>query len=88
MPNRPLNPVELWHVDRRLLGSAPPRRLELSNDADSDRVGVVRSSCEAILVGGAGVLPTVVHVSPTNARYLATKARRGAHTLDVPLSAG
>ena len=29
---------------------------------------------------------TAVHLSPANARYLATKARRGAHTLDVPLA--
>jgi GTP cyclohydrolase II len=33
-------------------------------------------------------LPTGVHLSNANARYLATKAARGAHTLDVPLSAG
>jgi GTP cyclohydrolase II len=33
-------------------------------------------------------VPTGVHLSATNARYLATKAQRGAHTLDVPLSAG
>ena len=33
-------------------------------------------------------VPTDVHLSATNARYLATKAQRGAHTLDVPLSAG
>ena len=33
-------------------------------------------------------VPTGVHLSATNARHLATKARRGAHTLDVPLSAG
>jgi GTP cyclohydrolase II len=33
-------------------------------------------------------VPTAVHMFATNARYLATKARRGAHTLDVPLSAG
>jgi GTP cyclohydrolase II len=33
-------------------------------------------------------VPTGVHLSVANARYLATKARRGAHTLDVPLSAG
>jgi GTP cyclohydrolase II len=33
-------------------------------------------------------VPTGVHLSAANARYLATKARRGAHTLDVPLSAG
>ena len=31
---------------------------------------------------------TGVHLSAANARYLATKAAIGAHTLDVPLSAG
>jgi GTP cyclohydrolase II len=31
-------------------------------------------------------VPTSVHLSPTNARYLATKALRGAHTLDIPLA--
>jgi 5-amino-6-(5-phosphoribosylamino)uracil reductase len=33
------------------LGSASPRRLELSNSADFDRVDGVRASCDAILVG-------------------------------------
>jgi GTP cyclohydrolase II len=33
-------------------------------------------------------VPTRVHLSAANARYLATKAQRGAHTLDLPLSAG
>ena len=33
-------------------------------------------------------VPTGVHLSASNARYLTTKARRGAHTLDLPLSAG
>jgi 5-amino-6-(5-phosphoribosylamino)uracil reductase len=33
------------------LGSATPRRLELSNDADFDRVDALRASCDAILVG-------------------------------------
>jgi GTP cyclohydrolase II len=32
------------------------------------------------------VVPTGVHLSAENAGYLATKARRGAHTLDVPLA--
>jgi GTP cyclohydrolase II len=32
-------------------------------------------------------VPTGVHLSAANARYLATKAGRGAHTLDVPPSA-
>jgi GTP cyclohydrolase II len=36
----------------------------------------------------AARVPTRVHLSAANARYLVTKARRGAHTLDLPLSAG
>jgi GTP cyclohydrolase II len=32
-------------------------------------------------------VPTGVYLSDANADYLATKARRGAHTLDVPLAA-
>ena len=32
-------------------------------------------------------VPTGVHLSPANGRYLATKARRGAHTFDVGLPA-
>jgi GTP cyclohydrolase II len=32
-------------------------------------------------------VPTAMHLSEANARYLATKAQRGAHTLDVPFSA-
>jgi 5-amino-6-(5-phosphoribosylamino)uracil reductase len=37
------------------LSSASPRRLELSNRADFDRVDAVRASCDAILVGAATV---------------------------------
>jgi len=37
------------------LGAAAPRRLELSNDADFDRVDAVRASCDAIMVGAATV---------------------------------
>jgi 5-amino-6-(5-phosphoribosylamino)uracil reductase len=37
------------------LGAATPRRLELSNNADFDRVDAVRASCDAILVGAATV---------------------------------
>jgi GTP cyclohydrolase II len=54
----------------------------LSNNPDKARqlrrFGVTVTEC----------LPTKVHLSATNGRYLATKATRGAHTLDVPLSAG
>ncbi|MDX6326395.1 MAG: cyclohydrolase [Nocardioidaceae bacterium] len=34
-------------------------------------------------VAVTGRVPTGVHVSPANARYLTTKARRGAHTIDL-----
>jgi GTP cyclohydrolase II len=34
------------------------------------------------------LVPTGVHLSEMNARYLATKARRGAHTLEIPPSVG
>jgi 5-amino-6-(5-phosphoribosylamino)uracil reductase len=37
------------------LGSAAPRRLELSNNADFDRVDAVRATCDAIMVGAATV---------------------------------
>src|SRR3954453_13767883 len=37
------------------LGSATPCRLEMSNDADFDRVDAVRASCDAIMVGAATV---------------------------------
>ena len=33
----------------------------------------------------AALVPTGVHLSAANSRYLVTKARRGAHTLDLPL---
>jgi GTP cyclohydrolase II len=36
----------------------------------------------------AALVPTGVHLSAANARYLATKARRGAHTFDLRLPAG
>jgi len=39
-------------------------------------------------VAVASQVPTGVHLSAANARYLVTKALRGAHTLDIPLSAG
>src|SRR5689334_20156088 len=35
----------------------------------------------------AAQVPTGVHLSEANARYLAAKAGSGAHTLDIPLSA-
>ena len=59
------------------LGSA--RLALLSNNPDKaaqlGRLGVVVSE----------QVPTALHLNPANARYLAAKAQRGAHTLDVPL---
>ena len=55
-----------------LLGNNPDKAAQL------ERLGVVVNER----------VPTGVHLSAANARYLVTKARRGAHTLDVPLSAG
>ena len=56
------------------LGSASPRRLELSNDADFDRVDAVRASCDAILVGAA----TVRHDNPR--LLVRSQDRRDART--------
>lgn len=54
------------------LGTASPPRLELSNDADFDRVDAVRASCDAILVGAA----TVRHDNPR--LLVRSEARREA----------
>jgi GTP cyclohydrolase II len=54
----------------------------LSNNPDKAR------QLHRYAVTVAARVPTGVHLSASNARYLATKARRGAHTLDLPLSAG
>jgi GTP cyclohydrolase II len=64
----------------RALGA--PRISLLSNNPDKARQ-----------LGRFGVTVTArvqtgVHLSATNARYLATKANRGGHTLDVPPSRG
>src|ERR1041384_5190522 len=56
------------------LGSASAPRLELSNDADFDRVDGVRASCDAILVGAATV-------RNDNPRLLVRSAARRAQRL-------
>jgi GTP cyclohydrolase II len=59
-----------------------PRVALLSNNPDKAR------QLSRFGVRVTARVPTGVHLSAANARYLATKAHRGAHTLDVPLSAG
>jgi 5-amino-6-(5-phosphoribosylamino)uracil reductase len=60
MPDRPYTLLSCGMSIDGYLGSASPRRLELSNDADFDRVDAVRATCDAILVGAA----TVRHDNP------------------------
>jgi 5-amino-6-(5-phosphoribosylamino)uracil reductase len=55
MPDRPYILLSCGMSIDGYLGSAAPRRLELSNKADFDRVDAVRASCDAILVGAATV---------------------------------
>ena len=55
MPDRPYTLLSCGMSIDGYLDSAAPRRLELSNDADFDRVDAVRASCDAILVGAATV---------------------------------
>jgi GTP cyclohydrolase II len=61
-----------------LLALGVPRIALLSNNPDKaeqlTRLGVTVTER----------VPTAVHLSPDNAGYLAAKASRGAHTLDVP----
>jgi GTP cyclohydrolase II len=62
------------------LGS--PRIELLSNNPDK--------ACQLRMLGVTVVqqVPTAVHLSRANAHYLATKVRRGAHTLDLPPAVG
>ena len=55
MPDRPYTLLSCGMSIDGYLGSATPRRLALSNDADFDRVDAVRASCDAILVGAGTV---------------------------------
>jgi GTP cyclohydrolase II len=59
-----------------------PRIALLSNNPDKAR------QLKRFGVTVAALVPTGVHLSATNARYLATKARSGAHTFAVELPAG
>ena len=54
----------------------------LSNNPDKAR------QLQRFGVTVAALVPTGLHLSPANSRYLATKARRGAHTFDIGLSNG
>jgi 5-amino-6-(5-phosphoribosylamino)uracil reductase len=55
MPERPYTLLSCGMSIDGYLDAATPRRLELSNDADFDRVDAVRAWSDAILVGAATV---------------------------------
>jgi len=55
MPDRPYTLLSCGMSLDGYLGSVAPRRIELSNAADFDRVDAVRASCDAIMVGAATV---------------------------------
>ena len=65
-----------------LLALGAPQVALLSNNPDKAR------QLQRFGVTVTERVPTAVHLSEANARYLATKAERGDHTLDIPLSAG
>ena len=74
MPDRPYTLLSCGMSIDGYLDSAAPRRLELSNDADFDRVDAVRAACDAIMVGAATV-------RNDNPRLLVrSQARRGERT--------
>ena len=55
MPDRPYTLLSCGMSIDGYLGCASPPRLELSNEADFDRVDAVRATCDAILVGAETV---------------------------------
>jgi len=55
VPDRPYTLLSCGMSLDGYLDSAAPRRLELSNEADFDRVDAVRAACDAIMVGAATV---------------------------------
>jgi GTP cyclohydrolase II len=68
-----------YTVAAQMLGALGVDRITLlSNNPDKadqlSRLGITVTEC----------VPTGLHLSPTNAGYLAAKARRAAHTLQIP----
>jgi GTP cyclohydrolase II len=62
----------LGHDRVRLLTNNPDKAAQLS------RLGITIE----------GLVPTALHLNGSNARYMATKALRGAHTIDLPWTDG
>ncbi|MER7070511.1 GTP cyclohydrolase II [Terrabacter sp. NPDC000476] len=70
-----------YTVAAQMLGALGVTRIALlSNNPDKVR------QLRALGVTVTSRVPTGVHLSRTNAAYLRTKARRGAHALDLPVA--
>jgi len=67
-----------YTVAAQMLLALGERRVRLLSN-NPDKADQLRRLGVAV----TGQVPTGVHVSPANARYLTTKARRGAHTIDL-----
>src|SRR5690348_4626554 len=90
MPERPYTLLSCGMSIDGYLDSAAPRRLELSNDADFDRVDAVRASCDAILVGAATVRndnPRLLVRSPARRRDRVDRGL-GPSPIKVTVTAG
>ena len=77
MPDRPYTLLSCGMSIDGYLDHAAPRRLELSNDADFDRVDAVRASCDAILVGAATVRKDNPRLLVRSKRRRDERTRRG-----------
>ena len=77
MPDRPYTLLSCGMSIDGYLDSAAPWRLELSNDADFDRVDAVRASCDAILVGAATVRKDNPRLLVRSKRRRDERTRRG-----------
>lgn len=77
MPDRPYILLSCGVSIDGYLDSATPRRLELSNNADFDRVDAVRASCDAILIGAATVRNDNPRLLVRSKNRRAARAARG-----------
>jgi 5-amino-6-(5-phosphoribosylamino)uracil reductase len=86
MPDRPYTLLSCGVSIDGYLGSATPRRLELSNDADFDRVDAVRASCDAIMVGAATVRSDNPRLLVRSKKRRDERAARGLAPLPIKVT--
>jgi 5-amino-6-(5-phosphoribosylamino)uracil reductase len=86
MPERPYTLLSCGMSIDGYLGSAAPRRLALSNDADFDRVDAVRASCDAIMVGAGTVRNDNPRLLVRSQTRRAERAARGLAPLPMKVT--